>query len=81
MTVAINPAWIAVLLSLIALIFTLKRDTRNATKEDIDALRRERDECAERLMMLEGQMSIVRDDNITLMKKLLGLEHKEFSNA
>lgn len=69
----VSPQWVAIVVSAVALFFALRRDTRNASKVDVDDLRRERDECLARLSMMEGQVAVVREDNLDLMRKLLGM--------
>jgi hypothetical protein len=69
-----DPQWIATVISLVALVLALKRDTRNAKHEDLQELRRERDECKVRLAEIEEQVEVLREENLILMKKVLGLE-------
>jgi hypothetical protein len=70
--VTIAP-WIAIGVSVIALFFALRRDRRNAKQIDLEELRRERDECLNRLSLVEGQLIVVRDDNLVLMRRVLGM--------
>lgn len=70
----LEPQWVAIILSAGAFLFAIRRDTRNAKNEDIVSLRRERDECLVRVSAIEAQMRLMREDNLLLMSKVLGLE-------
>lgn len=69
-----DAQWIAVVVSLAAFVLAMRRDTRNAKNEDLLDLKRERDDCVKRVAVLEGQVRILREDNLLLMRKVLGLE-------